>query len=97
MLEMTAMAKRSRVALLRTTPDRVLDDYSRLFHLAGGSEALAPNATTILKDNIFVSEFNHDYLQWPLRFKGIAERWERTTPWGRLFARYRSEGHLAGA
>jgi Domain of unknown function (DUF362) len=46
---------------------------------------------------IFVSEFNHDYLQWPLRFKGIAQTWERTTPWGRLFARYRSEGHLASA
>jgi uncharacterized protein (DUF362 family) len=44
---------------------------------------------------IFVSEFNHDYLQWPLRYRRIAERWQATTPWGRLFTRYRSEGHLA--
>lgn len=53
--------------------------------------------TPLVHFPIFVSEFNHDYLQWPLRFKGIAKRWERTTPWGRLFARYRSEGHLASA
>jgi hypothetical protein len=46
------MTQRSRVALLRTTPERVLDDYSRLFDLARGSEALAAGATTILKDNI---------------------------------------------
>jgi hypothetical protein len=30
----------------------VLPDYQRLFELAGGPEALAPNTTTILKDNI---------------------------------------------
>jgi uncharacterized protein (DUF362 family) len=53
--------------------------------------------TPLVHFPIFVSEFNHDYLQWPLRFKGIARRWERTTAWGRLFARYRSEGHLASA
>jgi uncharacterized protein (DUF362 family) len=44
---------------------------------------------------IFVSEFNHDYVQWPLRFKRIASEWEATTSWGQLFARYRREGHLA--
>ena len=46
-----AMA-RARVAILRTKPDRVLDDYARLFELAGGPRALARGATTILKDNI---------------------------------------------
>jgi uncharacterized protein (DUF362 family) len=51
--------------------------------------------TPLVHFPIFVSEFNHDYLQWPFRFKSIAERWEQTTPWGRLFTRYRSEGHLA--
>jgi hypothetical protein len=53
--------------------------------------------TPLVHFPIFVSEFNHDYLQWSLRFKGIAQRWERTTGWGRLFARYRNEGHLASA
>jgi hypothetical protein len=51
--------------------------------------------TPLVAFPIFVSEFNHDYVSWPLRYRGIAERWERTTAWGRLFARYRSEGHLA--
>lgn len=43
---------RSRVAVLRTTPERVLDDYARLFELAGGPSTLDPSTTTILKDNI---------------------------------------------
>jgi uncharacterized protein (DUF362 family) len=30
----------------------VLQDYQRLFELAGGAQALRPNLTTILKDNI---------------------------------------------
>lgn len=46
------MATRSKVAVLRTRPDSVLQDYQRLFQLAGGAEALDPKATTILKDNI---------------------------------------------
>jgi uncharacterized protein (DUF362 family) len=46
------MTTRSTVALLRTQPTTVLDDYQRLFDLAGGSKALDPDATTILKDNI---------------------------------------------
>jgi uncharacterized protein (DUF362 family) len=43
---------------------------------------------------IFVSEFNHDYLQWPLRYRRIAEEWKKKTAWGQLFARYKREGHL---
>ena len=46
------MTKRSIVAVLRTQPDSVLQDYDRLFDLAGGAQALDPGATTILKDNI---------------------------------------------
>ena len=43
---------KSKVAVLRTTPDAVLEDYQRLCELAGMREALDPSATTILKDNI---------------------------------------------
>ena len=46
------MSKKSRVAVLRTTPETVLADYIRLFELAGGSQALTPGLPTILKDNI---------------------------------------------
>ncbi len=43
---------KSKVAVLFTRPETVLDDYARLFELAGGKDALQPGATTILKDNI---------------------------------------------
>jgi len=57
---------KSKVAVLRTTPETVLDDYQRLCELAGMREALDPSATTILKDNI----------SWHLLYPG-----SNTTPW----------------
>lgn len=59
------MAK-ARVAVLKTNPDRVLEDYIRLCDLAGMKETLSPGATTILKDNI----------SWHFPFPGA-----NTTPW----------------
>jgi uncharacterized protein (DUF362 family) len=59
------MAK-AKVAVLRTAPDRVLDDHERLFELADVKACLEPGATTILKDNI----------SWHLMFPGA-----NTTPW----------------
>jgi uncharacterized protein (DUF362 family) len=46
------MTTKSRVAVLFTSPETVLQDYARLFELAGGRSALDNSATTILKDNI---------------------------------------------
>ncbi len=46
------MSTRSKVAVLRTQPETVLEDYQRLFELADGGEALDSGAITILKDNI---------------------------------------------
>jgi uncharacterized protein (DUF362 family) len=46
------MAVKSRVAILRTQPESILQDYDRLFQLAGGKASLQPGVTTILKDNI---------------------------------------------
>jgi uncharacterized protein (DUF362 family) len=43
---------KSRVAVLKTSPETVLDDYSRLAEMAGLKDAIDPSATTILKDNI---------------------------------------------
>jgi uncharacterized protein (DUF362 family) len=45
---------------------------------------------------IFVSEFNHDYVHWPLKEKHVYERWRRDTAWGQLFQRYEREGYLGG-
>ena len=60
------MTTRAKVALLRTRPDTVLDDYARLFQLADGPQSLDPSAATILKDNI----------SWHFPFPAA-----NTTPW----------------
>jgi uncharacterized protein (DUF362 family) len=57
---------KARVAILRTAPETVLDDYVRLCGLAGMADALDPAATTILKDNI----------SWHLLYPSA-----NTTPW----------------
>jgi len=46
------VASRARVAVLRTTPATVLDDYDRLLSLAGVEAYLPADSTVILKDNI---------------------------------------------
>ncbi|MEE9617538.1 MAG: DUF362 domain-containing protein, partial [Anaerolineae bacterium] len=43
---------RGKVAILRTSPETVLEDYARLMELAGLREALPQNRETILKINI---------------------------------------------
>src|SRR6185436_18065144 len=57
---------RSKVAVVRVRPDHVLEDIDRLHALAEVERALAPGATTILKDNI----------SWHFPFPGA-----NTTPW----------------
>jgi uncharacterized protein (DUF362 family) len=46
------MMKKSKVAVLFTTPETVIQDYQRLFEMANGKDSLDSQATTILKDNI---------------------------------------------
>jgi hypothetical protein len=58
--------KKSKVALLRTSPVTVLNDYKILCEIAGLEEALDKSSITILKDNI----------SWHLLFPG-----SNTTPW----------------
>jgi uncharacterized protein (DUF362 family) len=43
---------------------------------------------------IFLSEFNHDYVHWPLKSKRVYEKWRADTAWGKLFQRYQAEGVL---
>ena len=45
-------AGRGKVAILRTTPETVLEDYARLMELAGFQEVLPRDKETILKINI---------------------------------------------
>ncbi len=56
----------AKVAVLRTRPETVLEDYQRLCELAGLRDAIDPSATTILKDNI----------SWHLLYPSA-----NTTPW----------------
>src|SRR5690554_5736425 len=60
------MGQRARVAVIRTQPESVLEDYARLVELADLRAHLRPGATTILKDNI----------SWHYPFPGA-----NTTPW----------------
>ena len=43
---------RGKVAVLRTSPETVLEDYARLMELAGFQDALPEDKDTILKVNI---------------------------------------------
>ncbi len=51
--------------------------------------------TPIVAIPTFIGEVEQDYLYWPLKFRAVAERWRKTTPWGALFERYQAEGCLA--
>jgi uncharacterized protein (DUF362 family) len=57
---------KSKVAVLKVSPSTILSDIERLCDLAGMKDALAPGATTILKDNI----------SWHFPFPAA-----NTTPW----------------
>lgn len=57
---------RGKVAVLRTRPETVLDDYRELMHLAGYQHNLPPERETLLKINI----------SWQLWYPAVS-----TTPW----------------
>ncbi|HUL44426.1 MAG TPA: DUF362 domain-containing protein [Bacteroidota bacterium] len=57
---------KSKVAVLKTTPETVLEDIQRLMSMAGMESALQKGSTTILKDNI----------SWHFPFPAA-----NTTPW----------------
>lgn len=60
------MSTRATVAVLKTRPETVLEDYEKLMKLAGFEKHLDPSKTTILKDNI----------SWHFPFPAA-----NTTPW----------------
>lgn len=58
--------ERSKVAVLKTRPETVVEDYRRLVKMAEPHKNMDPGITTILKDNI----------TWHLLYPGV-----NTTPW----------------
>ncbi len=65
-LAFSGMTQKAKVAVLRTSPATVLDDYHKLLNLAGYQEVLPKNIDTALKINI----------SWHFFFPGSS-----TTPW----------------
>ena len=49
---MTEYAGKGKVAVLKTSPETILDDYQRLMELAGFKESLKPDIRTGIKINI---------------------------------------------
>jgi hypothetical protein len=45
----------------------------------------------------FISEFNHDYVHWPLKEKRIYQDWLANTGWGQMFQEYQRKGYLVEA
>lgn len=58
--------EKSRIAVLKTAPETVIEDYKRLMRMAGYDSFLKKGCTTILKDNI----------SWHFPYPGA-----NTTPW----------------
>ena len=50
--------------------------------------------TALVNIPIFISEFNHDYIHWPLKERQIYRRWKKESQWGRLFSEYKEKGSL---
>jgi hypothetical protein len=42
-----------------------------------------------------MSEFNHDWVHWPLKEKHIYQDWRANTAWGQLFTQYQEKGFLS--
>jgi len=59
-------SKKSMVAVLKTKPESILEDYEKVMEMGGLKDALKKNKTTILKDNI----------SWHFPFPGA-----NSTPW----------------
>ncbi len=50
--------------------------------------------TWLVKIPTLVSEVEHDWLHWPLKERGVFERWKRETQWGKLFESYQESRSL---
>ena len=51
--------------------------------------------TWLVNIPIFVSEFNHDYVHWPLKESKIYRDWKKESQWGKLFVEYKNKGALS--
>ena len=71
--------KKPVVAVLKTTPDTVVEDYARLMEMAGYKDHLQTQKTTILKDNISWHMFMPGANTTPWQLEGVIKKL-RATP-----------------
>lgn len=99
------MATKPKVAVLRTQPETVLQDYKRLFELAGGARARSACDDGPQRQHHLAfpdAEREHDALATRgddsrAARRGVQRSGLRTKSksWGRLFQKYQQEGVLA--
>jgi len=68
------MSKKSVVSVIRTSPETVIEDYGRLMDLANYRDALDPNASTILKNNISWHMLYPSANTTPWQIEGVAKK-----------------------
>ena len=66
--------KKSTVAVLYTSPETVIDDYSKLLDLAGLENFLNKNNPTYLKVNISWQHYYPACSSTPLQIEGVGEK-----------------------
>ncbi len=65
------MMKTSKVVVLKTSPDRVLEDYSRLMHMAGYRKAIPRDRDTLLKLNLSWTKYFPACSSQPWQVEGV--------------------------
>ena len=69
-----AEPKMGKVAVLRTTPETVIEDYARLMDLAGYQDALLPDVPNMLKVNISWQHYYPACSSAPWQIEGVAKK-----------------------
>ena len=62
---------KAKVAVLRTSPEKVLDDYRTLMHLAEYDSAISKDEDTLLKLNLSWTKYFPSCSSQPWQFEGV--------------------------
>lgn len=72
--ESTRPRRTAKVAVLRTRPETVLDDYARLMDLAGYRESLSPDVDTLIKLNLSWTKYFPACSSQPWQVDGVIRK-----------------------
>lgn len=65
------MTKKAKVVVLKTSPERVLDDYKRLMHMADYQHVILPDKETLLKLNLSWTKYFPSCSSQPWQVEGV--------------------------